>query len=157
MASVSDNAPQSVPWPDVAAALSPARNYWLNTISPDGSPHASPVWGVVVSGRFHFYTARTSRKARNLARDNRAAVHLESAQDVVIVYGRVEDLGEPNLTVEVTAALSAKYIESGDADYLPKNDESFDALFRLRPAKALLWHLTDFESSQRRWSNFESS
>jgi hypothetical protein len=34
-------------WPDVAARLAAARNYWLCTTTPSGAPHAAPVWGVV--------------------------------------------------------------------------------------------------------------
>jgi len=157
MANMSHDAPHLAPWSEVAGALSPSRNYWLNTISPDGSAHVSPVWGAVVDERFHFYTSRRSAKARNLTRDRRAAIHLESAQDVVIVYGRVEDLGEPNAFDQVTAALSEKYNEPGDTDYLPAVDTSYDVLYRLEPERALLWRLADFQTSQRRWSRPESS
>jgi hypothetical protein len=76
---------------------------------------------------------------------------------VVIVYGRVEDLGEPNAFDQVTAALSEKYNEPGDTDYLPAVDTSYDVLYRLEPERALLWRLADFQTSQRRWSRPESS
>ena len=38
----------TVTWPEVAARLAAARSYWLCTTMPSGSPHACPVWGVVV-------------------------------------------------------------------------------------------------------------
>ena len=56
-------------------------------------PHVAPVWGVVVGDVLYVYTERSTVKARNLAVDARVAVHLESAEDVVIVHGEVEDLG----------------------------------------------------------------
>jgi hypothetical protein len=34
-------------WPEVAARLAAARNYWLCTTTLSGAPHAAPVWGVV--------------------------------------------------------------------------------------------------------------
>jgi PPOX class probable F420-dependent enzyme len=152
MKSMPDNSPQAVPWSEVIAALAPARNYWLNTISPDGSPHVSPVWGAVFGEHLYFYTSRSTVKARNLARDGRAALHLENAESVVIIHGRVEDIGEPSLSRAVMHVLDTKYDEPGDADYLPGGNQSFDVLFRFQPQRALLWRLADFETSQRRWA-----
>ena len=152
-----DNVPHIVPWSEVVAALTPSRNYWLNTINPDDSPHVSPVWGAVLNEHLYFYTSRTTVKARNLARDSRAVIHLESAENVVIVHGHAEDLGEPNLSSAVVAVLDTKYDEPGDVDYLPKNNEPFNVLYRFQPQRALLWRLTDFETSQRRWTANKSS
>lgn len=156
MTNMTNRTPHLVPWPEIAAVLAPSRNHWLITINPDGSPHVSPVWGTVQRDSFYFYTSRTSVKARNLARDDRSVIHLESADDVVIIHGRAEDRGEPQLSGDVMAALDAKYVQPGDADYLPSKDESYDVLFRFRPQKALLWQLADFEASQGRWTSAES-
>ncbi|HVB00919.1 MAG TPA: pyridoxamine 5'-phosphate oxidase family protein [Acidimicrobiales bacterium] len=153
---IPNNSPQEVLWSEVIALLSPTRNYWLNTINPDNSPHVSPVWGAVYSERLHFYTSRTTVKARNLTRDSRAVLHLESAEDVVIVHGFTEDLGEPSLSSAVMAALDTKYDEPGDVDYLPRGNQSFDVLYRFEPQTALLWRLADFETSQRRWAATKS-
>ncbi len=72
-------------WPEVAAGLAAARSYWLSTTMPSGAPHVAPVWGVVISDVLYLYSERLTRKARNLAADPRLVVHLESADDVVIV------------------------------------------------------------------------
>ena len=78
--------PQNVlSWPQVAACLAAARNYWLCTTTPAGAPHAAPVWGVVTGGTLYLYSERRTVKARNLAADPRVVVHLESGEDVVIV------------------------------------------------------------------------
>ena len=90
-------------------------------------------------------------KSRNPARDDRAAVHLESAEDVLIVHGRLEDVGRPQDASSVLRAFDAKYDEPGDTQYLPSADPSFDVLYRLHPAWALLWSLADYAESQRRW------
>jgi hypothetical protein len=153
---MSDNSPQEVPWSEVIAVLAPARNYWLNTINPDDSPHVSPVWGAVFGEHLYFYTSRATVKARNLARDSRAVLHLESAENVVIIHGHAEDLGEPSLSSAVMAVLDTKYDEPGDVDYLPRGNQSFDVLYRFQPRKALLWRLADFETSQRRWAATKS-
>src|SRR5262245_4205724 len=75
----------SLSWPEVAARLAAERSYWLCTTMPSGAPHAAPVWGVVLSNTLYLYTERRTVKARNLAADPRVLVHLESAEDVLIV------------------------------------------------------------------------
>ena len=142
----------AVNWSDVIAELARPRNYWLNTINRDSSPHPSPVWGVTLDEHLYFYTSRITVKARNLTRDARAAIHLESAEDVVIVHGLAMDLGAPSLSSEVMNALRAKYDEPGDSDYLPTSNASYDVIYRFDAHRALLWRLADFYSSQRRWA-----
>ncbi|MDA8061469.1 MAG: pyridoxamine 5'-phosphate oxidase family protein, partial [Actinomycetota bacterium] len=135
---------------DLVARLGAARNYWLTTVDAAGAPHAVPVWGVVVGDRLHLYASRSSQKAHHVSRDPRVALHLESAEDVVIVDGHLEDLGRPAEHPGVMAALDAKYPD--DADYLPSHDSYYDALYRLEPSRARTWALADFDGSQRRWS-----
>ena len=139
-------------WSEVAGRLARARSYWLGTTNPDGSPHATPVWGVVGGGGFYIYSERSTIKARNLARDGRAVVHLESSEEVVIVHGEFDDIGRPADTPEVVEALDDKYDQPDELKYLPSADGSFDVLYRLRPKKALTWCLADYEHTQRRWS-----
>jgi PPOX class probable F420-dependent enzyme len=141
-----------VSWPEVAARLAAARSYWLCTTMPSGAPHAAPVWGVVLNRTLYLYTERRTVKARNLAADPRVVVHLQSAEDVVIVRGTAEDLGTPAQVPEVVAALSAKYTGTADRQYLPDADPDFDIVYVLRPQSAMMWRLVDYESSQRRWT-----
>jgi len=138
-------------WPEVAARLAAARSYWLCTTTPSGAPHAAPVWGVVLDGTLYLYTERRTVKARNLAADPRLVVHLESAQDVLIVRGTAEDIGTPSQVPEVVAALSAKYPSEEDRQYLPAADPAFDVVYAIRPQSARIWRLPDFEGSQRGW------
>jgi general stress protein 26 len=139
-------------WRDIAARLAPARGYWLVTTMPDGAPHAAPVWGVVVGMTLYLYTERRTRKARNLAADPRLVVHLESADDVVIVRGTAVDLGHPAAVPEVVTALAEKYFSPADRPFLPGADPDFDVVYAVRPQSAQLWQLRDYEGSQRRWS-----
>ena len=140
-------------WAEVAARLAPARNYWLGTTTAGGAPHAAPVWGVVVDDQFYIYSERRTAKAKHLVRDPRIVVHLESAEHVVIVHGRMIDVGRPMDMPEVVDALSVKYDSAGDDQYLPSTDEAFDVLYLLQPERALLWELSDYDGSQRRWSS----
>ncbi len=149
---MTEGAIASLSWASVAERLAPARNYWLATVGRDGSPHLSPVWGVVVERTFHLYSERSTVKAANLARDPRATVHLESAEDVVIVHGLLEDAGRPVDTPAVVAALDAKYDRADDRQYLPSVDGDFDVLYRLRPERALVWRMSDYAGTQGRWA-----
>lgn len=140
-------------WPEVAARLAAARSYWLCTTMPSGGPHAAPVWGVVINHVLYLYSERRTVKARNLAADPRVVVHLESADDVVLVRGTAEDLGTPAQVPEVVAGLSAKYTGEGDRRYLPDADPAFNVVYAISPQSAMMWRLPDYEGSQRRWTS----
>jgi PPOX class probable F420-dependent enzyme len=144
---------RAVSWPEVAACLAAARNYWLCTTLPSGAPHAAPVWGVVAgpAHTLYLYSERRTVKARNLAADPRVVVHLESGENVVIVRGVAEDRGTPAQVPDVVAALSAKYTGQDDQQYLPAADPDFDVVYAIRPRSAMVWSLADYEGSQRRW------
>jgi Pyridoxamine 5'-phosphate oxidase len=138
-------------WTEVARRLAAARNYWLGSTTASGAPHAAPVWGVVTGETLYLYTERSTVKARNLAADPRVVIHLESAEDVLIVRGVVADLGTPAMVPSVVAALAAKYTRPQDQPYLPDHDPDFDVVYALRPRSALAWRMDDYEASQRRW------
>jgi len=140
-------------WPEVAARLAAARNYWLCTTTPSGGPHAAPVWGVVTGQVLYLYSERRTVKARNLVADPRVVVHLESGEDVVIVRGTAKDLGTPAQVPDVVAALAAKYTGEDDRQYLPDADPDFDVVYAISPQSAMMWRLADYEASQRRWTS----
>jgi len=106
------------------------RNYWLATTNPDGGPHAMPVWGLWLDGAFVFSTSPESRKGRNLARDGRAIVHVESDDDVVIVEGQVERIA---LDDRLADLYEAKY------EYRPSPNSPDEAWYRLKPRLAYAW------------------
>ncbi|HYH12591.1 MAG TPA: pyridoxamine 5'-phosphate oxidase family protein, partial [Thermomicrobiales bacterium] len=81
-----------VSWGFVEERLQAARSYWLATTYPDGRPHVAPVWGLWLDGALWFDGLPTTRWARNLAQNPSLCVHLESAEEVVILEGMVEDL-----------------------------------------------------------------
>lgn len=138
-------------WEEVARRLAPARNYWLHTTSPAGEPQVTPVWGALVDGHLYHYSLRRTIKARNLRRDPRVAVHLESGADVVIVYGTLADVGRPMEADDVVLAFARKYDQPQEQPFLPGANPDFDVLYRFLPARALVWALPDSEASMRRW------
>jgi len=141
----------SVEWVYFLDRLAPARTYWLATTTPDGAPHAAPVWGAVAEGRLCFFSERSTVKARNIAHDPRVLVHLESGEDVVMARGRLIDLGAPGDVPAVIAAFAAKYVDPADAVYLPPTDPASDVVWALEPTSATAWSLEELETSQVRW------
>jgi hypothetical protein len=136
-----------VPWSDAEAKLERARNYWVGTTRPDGSPHAMPVWGLWLDGALFFSSGSTSRKSRNLALDARIVVHLESGDDVVVVEGlaqRVTDLEELRRVGEL---YSAKY----DYEFDPTGPGDYP-VFRVRPRRAYAWIERDYPATATRYT-----
>jgi nitroimidazol reductase NimA-like FMN-containing flavoprotein (pyridoxamine 5'-phosphate oxidase superfamily) len=143
--------PRDASWDEVAARLEPARSYWLGTCDAGGAPHVVPVWGAVLNGELYFFSERRTAKARHVTANPQVVVHLESPENVVIVNGVLEDLGRPSARADVLRALETKYDSPEDARYLPTSDPDFDVLWQLRPRRAMLWHLDEYDGSQARW------
>lgn len=146
-----------LPWTWVSEQLAGARNYWVSTTGPGGAPHVAPVWGVWVADAVWFGTDPGSAKGRNIARDGRVIVHLESGDEAVIVHGdamlRPFTDEDPALVEAIDAAYSAKYIdpETGDPLTLSRGPDG-GAAFRVTPHRVLAWREDDFVRTRTRWT-----
>ena len=133
-------------WSHAEERLEGARNYWIATTRPDGRPHAAPVWGVWVGGSLYFGTGRGSVKGRNLSRSPELVVHLESADDLVIIEGEVEEVRDRASFEAIDGAYRAKYgmgvLEAGDEGAV---------WYVVRPKKAHAWLEVDFPNTATRW------
>jgi hypothetical protein len=89
--------------------------YWVVTSRADGRPHARAVWGLWLEPRFHFTTSPETVMARNVAATGYAAVHPESAVNVVIIEGNVRRT-EGQALAEAGGAYEAKYGTKMDPD-----------------------------------------
>ena len=130
-----------LPWEWVEERLASARNYWLVTSSGDGPPQAAPIWGLWVDGAFVFGTNPHSAKGRNLARDPRVVVHLESGDEVVMLHGRVEPLAEQSF-----ARVREEYERKYAMEVVPS-----DGWHSLRPSYAHAWTETRFPADATRF------
>jgi PPOX class probable F420-dependent enzyme len=131
-------------WSWAEERLVAARNYWVATVRPNGSPHAMPVWGLWHEGAFYFSSAPDSRKAKNLAGNPAVTVHLESGDEVVVVEGTADYASDEDLLGRLGEKYSRKY--------------SFDVSFTggrplvvVRPRVAYAWVEQDFPSSATRF------
>ncbi len=100
-----------LPWSHVSDRMAQAKVYWVSTVSPDGRPHATPVDGIWLDERLYFGGSAKTRRHRNLAANPAACIHLESASDVIILHGDVQELRNPdhNLAVRLAEASNEKY------------------------------------------------
>ena len=132
-----------LPWAWAEERLAAARNYWVATTRPDGAPHAMPVWGLWLDGAVVFSTSPLSRKGRNLARDPRVVVHLESGDELVVLEGRVEEI---ELEERIADAYEEKY------DYRPSPGHPEGLWYRLRPHLAYAWIERDYSRTATRFT-----
>jgi hypothetical protein len=73
-------------WDWVRGQLEAAEDYWLVTVSASGRPAARPVWGTWHEDALWLSVGSTTHH-RNLEARSEVEVHLEAAQDVVILEG----------------------------------------------------------------------
>jgi hypothetical protein len=140
---ISADAKGMLPWSWADERLAAGRSYWIVTTRADGRPHAMPVWGVWVDGAVHWSSSPSSVKARNLARDPRVVVHLDSGDEVVILEGEVETFA---LDDRVADAYAAKY------QWRPEPSESDGGgWFRLSPSVAFAWTEQDYPGTATRF------
>lgn len=98
-----------LPWSFVESRMTESRSYWISTTRPDGRPHVMPVWGVWLDSVLYFGTDRASRKSRNLSGNPAVVVHLESADEAVIVEGVASAGVDPEQLRRLDDAYLAKY------------------------------------------------
>jgi pyridoxine/pyridoxamine 5'-phosphate oxidase len=128
-------------WSWAAERLETARNYWIATANADSGPHAMPVWGLWLDGAVVFSTSPESRKGRNLARDPRVVVHLESGDECVVLEGDVEPIA---IDDRIADAYKAKY------DWRPDPSEG-GLWLRLAPRVAYAWLERDYPRTATRF------
>ncbi|MEX2161191.1 MAG: pyridoxamine 5'-phosphate oxidase family protein [Anaerolineales bacterium] len=131
-----------LPWSFVEERMAKAHNYWIGTVTPDGRPHAAPVWGLWHDGAFYFSTGSNSRKGRNLAARPLVSVHSESGDEAVMFEGQVENVSDKALLKALDKAYKEKY-------GLPMQGPGI--IFRLKPDRAFAWREKDFPESATRW------
>jgi pyridoxine/pyridoxamine 5'-phosphate oxidase len=133
-----------LPWSHARERLTGSRNYWICTARPDGRPHSIPVWGFWLDDALYFGTAKTTRKARNLAHNPAVSVHLESGDDVIILEGIAVEVSDKAILKKIDAACRTKY-------KMPLMIIPESVLYCVRPGVVLAWKESDFPGTGTRW------
>lgn len=124
-----------LPWNWAAQRLANAHNYWVAT----SGPHSSPVWALWRDGAIVFSCGAKSRKARELARNPRVVVHLESGEEVVIVEGKAEPISVDSAVIDEYERKYTFRAEPGEGWY------------RVAPKRVLAWTEKGFPKSATRF------
>jgi hypothetical protein len=124
-----------LPWSYVTERMTGALHYWVCTVCPDGQPHATPVDGLWLDDRLYFGGSPQTRRNRNLAENPAVCIHLESADDVLILHGEAQlHTPERALALRLAKASQLKY------GYAPK-PEDYEAtpVHVFRPRVVFAW------------------
>ncbi|WP_062211175.1 pyridoxamine 5'-phosphate oxidase family protein [Streptomyces sp. NBRC 109706] len=114
-------APRFPSEPAVLDRLAGDRNVWLCTTRPDGSPHVTPVWFVLIGGSWWIGVDAASVKARNLAHAPTVSLALEDGARPVVAEGEAR-LHRAPFATEVVDAFAAKYAWDVTVPYRPGSD-----------------------------------
>jgi PPOX class probable F420-dependent enzyme len=143
-----------LPWSWAAERLTSARNYWVSTVSPDGRPHATPVWAMWDDTVLWFTCAVGSRKAVNLRAEPHCVVTTEDASDPVIIEGTAAIVTDDKSIRRVLDLMNDKYHSDIEMSFL---DPARNATIAVRPAKVIGMRHGDFTGSPTRWTFAGSS
>ena len=75
--------------------------FWLATVNADGSPHQTGVGALWAENALWFETGSTTRKGRNLARDPRCSLCVNTDEFHIIIEGDAEMITDPAIVKKV--------------------------------------------------------
>jgi nitroimidazol reductase NimA-like FMN-containing flavoprotein (pyridoxamine 5'-phosphate oxidase superfamily) len=106
---VGDAPPTGLTWRDARQRLADNETYLLATVGPDGRPHVVPVLGVWLGDALCFNTGRTTRKARDLGRNDRCVLTAPADDVDVVLHGTARTVHDPAMLQQVADAFPRKY------------------------------------------------
>ena len=128
---------------EVQQALEGPATAILATINPDGSPLATPMWYVHDSHGIGMVSIEGLQKIRNLRRDPRVSVVVEtdggSGLQCIIVQGSVEFLDASSDRASLGASFVGKYGASIEKRWGGRAVPHDRVLFRVHPRRVKLW------------------
>jgi PPOX class probable F420-dependent enzyme len=99
-----------------AALLSSERVVVVSSNGPRGWPHSMPMWYVVRDGEIWVWTYAKSQKVRNLERDPRATLMIETGHEYgelrgVQIEAEAELIRDPERVVDYAKEMTVRYAE----------------------------------------------
>ena len=129
--------------PDVQKALEGRVTAVLATVNPDGSPLATPMWYVHDATGIGMVSIDGLRKIRNLRRDPRVSVVVETGAPTglqcVIVQGTAEFLNAPSDRAALGASFVDKYGTRIEKRWGGRAVPEDRALFRITARRVMLY------------------
>ncbi len=110
---------------------------FLSTLLPDGTPQMTVMWYRLVGDEIQMITPASTRKARNLAQDGRAAIVVsdpDSGYRYVEMRGDIELRRDPDAIREALLGIATRYIGAERAvPYTDARDPSQRVLMVFHP------------------------
>jgi hypothetical protein len=110
---------------------------WLATIDADGSPHVTGIGAVWAHGAFWFETGRSTRKARNVARDPRCTLSVATREFDLVVEGDAHKVTDPS----TVAAMAERWAVGGWPARVDDSGTALTAEFSAPSAGPPPWHV----------------
>ena len=127
------------------AKPAPQQTSWLATVRPDGRPHLMPVIAFWIDGALYFVAGEGTRKAQNLADDERCVIATGSTKlpsmDIV-AEGRAEPLSDDADVRRIAERLNSNgwQLEARGVEVFGQNAPTAGPppyrIFRMLPSKA---------------------
>ncbi len=118
----------------------------LSTLKRDGSPQVTPVWYAYRDGKFVVSTAGFTAKARNVRRDPRVSVSINSPGEpfaYVLVHGRAKVTTDDMEATVTSIAVRYQGDEVGKAFAQEILKSSDNVLIEITPDKLITWTTAD--------------
>jgi PPOX class probable F420-dependent enzyme len=129
---------------EIAALCRSRRTAILCSMLPDGHVHAVPMWFLADSTDLLFTAKAKSQKIRNLRRDPRATVLIESGATYyelrgVEMIGRTQLIEDPEQVGLVAVALAESYGGGSNTSLTPGERARNRVAIRFSPEKTVSW------------------
>ena len=117
---------------EVLAFLDEERVMTCATFGPGGMPHLMPLWYVVRDGRLWAWTFAKAQKTKNLERDPRATLQIETGVDYSALRGvmfecDVEIVRDTDLVTDLGLEIFGRYGGGDDGEVAPEVREMVKA------------------------------
>jgi nitroimidazol reductase NimA-like FMN-containing flavoprotein (pyridoxamine 5'-phosphate oxidase superfamily) len=137
-----------LPWSWAEERLASSHDYWLATVSADGTPHLMPVWALWYEGRLWFSSSNGSRKARNLSARPTCTISTDNPLEPVVLQGRAVRVTDGDTLLAVLRAENAKYGTDYGEDMV---DPASNSVFAVRPRWVFALDCADFTGTPTRF------
>jgi len=121
----------------------------VSSLGPRGWPHSMPMWFVPREGEVWIWTYAKSQKVRNLERDPRATVLVETGREYgelrgVMIEAEAEIHSDPGVVLGFAEELTLRYAEGissveGDARAALEAQAPKRVAIRFRPVRTASW------------------
>jgi PPOX class probable F420-dependent enzyme len=121
----------------------------VSSIGPRGWPHSMPMWFVLREGEIWVWSYAKAQKVRNLERDRRATLLVETGTEYVELRGiqieaEAEIIRDPETVLEFGHELSVRYAEGidsieGDAAAALAAQAAKRVAIRFEPRRVASW------------------